>query len=67
MSRCLHPGPAAFRTGSNRLFRILALYLRSPESGGLCYTSGQLKKPIYAAGGTVAATWCSKTGSTPNP
>jgi len=32
--------------GSNRLFQVLDLYWRSPESGGFWYSSGQLKKTI---------------------
>ena len=38
--------PQALSAGSNRLFEVLDLYWRSPESGGLWYKSRQLKETI---------------------
>jgi len=45
MHRYFHP-TTTLREGPNRLFQVLNLYCRSPESGDLWYASRPLKKAI---------------------
>ena len=44
---------------SNRLFEVLDVYWRSPESGGLWYKSRRLKKTICSLSeGEEGHAWC---------
>ena len=41
------PSRGVYRVASNRLFQILDVYWRSPESGDVWYKSRQLKKTVW--------------------